>query len=272
MFENSYGITKRFDFVVDVIERLRPMRVLDIGCGTGANLTAPLARRFPTIEFVGLDSDPASIEFARKAGPSLNTRYHVELAAEDLGRFDLVIASEVIEHVEDPDQFLAFLHGRLNTGGQVVLTLPNGYGPFEMVSLAETLLHLSGIYGVLRWCKRRVRGEKQVAAAVDSLAISPHINFFGFGEIRSAIAFAGFEIAVTRPRTLFAGFGFDQLMTAPRLLAWNARFADRLPAPLVSGWMFLLRPTAAASGGSPFRRGAYARLRRYLNDKRWRLR
>lgn len=272
MLENSYGIAKRFEFVVDVVERLRPLRVLDIGCGTGANLTAPLARRFPTVEFVGLDSDPASIEFARQAGPALNTRYHVELAAEDLGRFDLVIASEVIEHVEHPDEFLAFLRGRLNTGGQVVLTLPNGFGPFELVSLAETLLHLSGVYAVLRWCKRRLRGQGPAAPAADSLAISPHINFFGYGEIRSAIAFAGFEIAVARPRTLFAGFGFDQLMTSPRLLSWNAQVADRLPARLASGWMFLLRPAAGGPGGRPFRRGIYARLRRYLNEKRWDLR
>ncbi|MCG9059544.1 class I SAM-dependent methyltransferase [Laribacter hongkongensis] len=270
MLENSYGIAKRFEFVAGVIERLHPLRVLDIGCGTGANLTAPLARRFPNVEFVGLDSDPASIEFARRAGPALNTRYYIE-AVEDIGHFDLVIASEVIEHVELPDQFLAYLRDRLNIDGRVVLTLPNGFGPFELMSLVETLFHLSGIYAVLRWCKHRLSDQTPSVPAVDSLAISPHINFFSYAEIHSAIAFAGFEVEVMRPRTLFAGLGFDQLMTAPRLIAWNARIADRLPAQLASGWMFVLVPACTASA-TAYRRGVYARFRRYLNEKRWHLR
>lgn len=271
MLENSYGIAKRFDFVAGVVERLRPLRVLDIGCGTGANLTAPLARRFPTVEFVGLDSDPASIEFARQAGPALNTRYHVEVAVEDLGHFDLVIASEVIEHIEHPDEFLAFLRGRLNACGQVVLTLPNGLGPFELVSLAETLLHLSGLYAMLRWCKRRLCGQGPAAPTADSLAISPHINFFSYRQICATITTNGFAVSEYRSRTWLCGLVFDQLLRSPRAIAWNAEVADRLPPQIVSDWMFVLE-SAAATSASLYRRGPYARLRRYLNEKRWKLR
>ncbi len=272
MLENSYGIVKRLDFVSGVISQLRPHRVLDMGCGTGSNLTAPLARNFPAIEFVGVDSDPASIQFARQADPTPNASYFVEPPAGDRGTFDLVIASEVIEHVENPDEFLRSLLRRLTTDGQVILTLPNGAGPFELVSLVETMLHLTGVYACLRWCKHRLRGSAPPPPAVDSLAISPHINFFSYREILSTIAFGGFEVVEARSRTLFAGLGFDHLMTSPRQLAWNASVADRVPMQFVSGWMFLLRPSRVRERGRPYRRGVYARLRRYLNEKRWNLR
>ncbi len=272
MLENSYGIVKRFEFIARIIEQTRPRRVLDIGCGTGANLTAPLARRFADVEFVGIDSDRASIEHARQAGPTQNTRYHVEASEEDLGCFDLVIASEVIEHVQAPDEFLGFLLRRIPPGGRVVLTLPNGLGPFELASLVETLMHLTGVYAVLRWCKRKILGLPPPQTAVDSFAISPHINFFSYREISEVIESAGFEIVETRSRTLFAGLGFDHLITSERLVAWNASIADRLPARLASGWMFLLRPGSASASRKPYQRGIYARLRRYLNEKRWKLR
>ncbi|KAF0100132.1 MAG: hypothetical protein FD187_1386 [bacterium] len=271
MLENTYGIAKRFGFVAGVIDRLQPDRVLDIGCGTGTNLTKPLAERFPCTTFVGMDSDPASVDFANREDCPANARFHLDGELSDPGYFDLVIASEVIEHVEDPDAFLAFLRERLTPGGMLLLTLPNGLGPFELASLAETLMHLTGIYAVLRWIKRRLRGQAIATTAADTLAISPHINFFSLRSIRSAIAFAGFEIVESRPRTLLCGFGFDQLLTSSRMIKWNTEVADRVPMSFASAWMFLLKPAAPASAEA-YHRGAYAQLRRFLNEKRWHLR
>lgn len=271
MFENSYGIAKRLDFIAGVIVGCRPARVLDIGCGTGANLTAPLARRFDDVEFVGVDSDAASIAFANRENGGANVRFLVEQDAGELGTFDLVVASEVIEHVEYPDAFLAFLRSRLAPDGRLVLTLPNGWGPFEFASLFETLLHLSGIHALLRRLKHRLRGRPASAPVADTLAVSPHINFFAYRQLCALLADNGFAVLEYRPRTLFCGFGFDQLMTSPRLLAWNARSAESLPPQLASGWMFVLA-SAGAVATPAYRRGAYARFRRYLNEKRWHLR
>jgi SAM-dependent methyltransferase len=265
--EDTYGIVKRLDFVAGLITRLRPSRVLDVGCGTGANLTAPLAGRFPGTEFLGLDSDPASIAYAQRQNAHRNARYALagEAAA---GTFDLVIASEVIEHVEAPDAFLDTLRSRVSPGGKVVLTLPNGYGPFELVSLAETVLHLSGVYGVLQRLKRSLAGTKTGGSTSATLAVSPHINFFSYRVILGLIAGHGFRILEYRARTFLCGLGFDQVIRSPRSIAWNARVADRLPPQAVSAWLFLLEP-GGTSDGSAYRRGRCARLRRRLNEKRW---
>ncbi|MDH4377717.1 MAG: methyltransferase domain-containing protein [Ramlibacter sp.] len=274
MLEDSYGIAKRIEFVAGILGSSRPARVLDIGCGTGSNLTVPLARRFPETNFLGVDSDRTSIDYANQEYSANNLSFRVREDVEDLGQFDLIIASEVIEHVEAPDDFLVFLRSHLAPGGRLVVTLPNGWGPFELTSLFETLLHLSGLYAILRALKRRLRGNPLVNVTVDTLAISPHINFFSHGEINNLFARQGFRVAGYRPRTLLCGFGFDQLMASQRVILWNSRWVDRLPPPLASAWMFLLSPedNPTAQLPPPFRRGLYARLRRYLNEKRWHLR
>ncbi len=271
MIENTYGNRKRLDFVVGVISRYRPARVLDMGCGTGANLTALLAARFPGTQFVGVDSDEASIAFARRENLHGNARYVPETEAGSLGTFDLVIASEVIEHVEDPNALLDFLKSRLIAGGKIVLTLPNGYGPFEFASLIETILQLAGIYWALRTIKRFLRGASAGTGAADTLAVSPHINFFSYRLIRRVITGCGFNILEYQPRTFLCGFGFDQIMKSGRVISWNADVACGLPPQVVSAWMFLLE--AGGESRQPvYRRGAYARLRRYFNEKRWKLR
>lgn len=271
MVENTYGIRKRLDFIAGVISRYQPSRVLDMGCGTGQNLTALLADRFRDIRFVGVDSDAASIAFARRENRCGNALYALEAEAGGLGDFDLVIASEVIEHVEDPEAFLDLLKDRLTLNGKVILTLPNGHGPFELASLVETVLQLTGIYGALRAVKQVLHGASAGPPTADTLAVSPHINFFSYRLIRSLITACGFKILEYRPRTFLCGFGFDQVMKSGMIISWNAAIAERLPPQMVSDWMFLLE----AGGGrlhSVYRRTACAQARRYLNERRWKRR
>ena len=271
MIECTYGLQKRLDFVANVISITQPSRVLDVGCGTGVNLTELLAQQFSQSHFTGIDSDATSIAFAKSNCKAKNVQYLIQSDALDLGHFDLVIASEVIEHVEDPFAFIQFLRSRLTSTGCVVLTLPNGYGPYELASLVETLMHLTGVYGILRALKRVLFPKPAVSATVDTLAMSPHINFFTYSSVRSLIAASGFRITKFRPRTFLCGFGFDHLIKSKRLVAWNAEVSDRMPAQCASAWMFLLTPTES-NRSIVYQRGYGARLRRFLNEKRWKLR
>lgn len=271
MIEDIYGISKRLDFVVNVVTESNAKRVLDVGCGTGANLTGLLAQHFPETQFIAIDSDAASIACATRENQSSNARYLVESDAVNLGAFDVVIASEVIEHVDDPDAFLDKLRGLLVPDGRLVLTLPNGLGPFELASFVEAVAHLTGVYRVLRTIKRLIRPGKACSVAAGTLAVSPHINFFSYRQIQAVIAAGGFRVLVYRPRTFLCGFVFDQLMQSRRAIDWNARISDRLPPQLASAWMFLLASESSRSGAA-YQRGSYARLRRYLNEKRWGLR
>src|SRR3989338_11002539 len=61
--DNTYGTQKRLRFMQEKIERFQPKRVLDVGCGTGSMVTVPLARKYPHIQFLGIDMDSESIRF-----------------------------------------------------------------------------------------------------------------------------------------------------------------------------------------------------------------
>ncbi len=270
--EDSYGTGKRLAFICEAIRQVRPGNVLDIGCGVG-QVCYPLAKQFPDVFFHGVDNDGASIEHARRnhVAPNLTFGYEYDPCGQE--KYGMIIASEVIEHVEAPDEFLMSLRRKLMDTGRLILTLPNGYGPFEWAAIAEALLKLVGVYSLLRKLKGFVTvGEP--AARIDpvTLALSPHINFFSYSAITSLLTQTGFAIERYSPRTFLCGFGFDQMIRGERLLNWNSRIADRLPPCASSDWMFLARPGQANGGGRAYKRGFLAKARRYWYEKQYGLR
>lgn len=272
--EDLYGYAKCAGFISEAIARYGSRRVLDIGCGTGEKLTVPVANANPRTAFVAVDADARSISHAQTVAAAANVQFKplADLDADE--RFDLVIASEVIEHVEAPAAFLAGVRARLTPGGRVLLTVPNGYGPSELAASLEAVFTLTGVLPLARWLKRALlRSPRPAPAARDTLAVSPHINFFSWGALQRLVQTAGFRVAQYRPRTLFCGFGFEYAIRSPRALRWNAEAADRVHPRCVSGWMLVLEPAGGpAQPPREHRRGAFAGMRRWLNEKRWGLR
>jgi len=64
--ESSYGNQKRLQFISRYVHEKKPATILDFGCGTGLDITIPLAEQFPCIQITGIDSDGISIDFAQK--------------------------------------------------------------------------------------------------------------------------------------------------------------------------------------------------------------
>ena len=120
---------------------LRPLEgktALDVGCGAGL-LAEPLARLGATV--TAIDAAPELIEAAKAhaAGAGLTVDYRC-VAVEHLdGRFDLVTAMEVIEHVADPQGFVYSLVSRLAPNGLLLLSTPNrtAWSRLLTITLAE---------------------------------------------------------------------------------------------------------------------------------------
>ncbi|HUF80094.1 MAG TPA: methyltransferase domain-containing protein [Burkholderiales bacterium] len=265
--EDPYGRRKRLRFCRQLIAAAQPQMVLDVGCGTG-QLTGALAGMFPGVHFTGVDSDAASILHARAGWALPNLEFGCTERLADAQVFDLIIASEVLEHVEQPGNFLAILRDKLTGRGRLLVTLPNGYGPFEIFTLLQTVLAVTGLHALLRRLKHRLAGRPPVTAsnAADTLAVSPHINFFSHRAVRRLFADSGLRLVQYQPRTLLCGFLLDQALSHFGLCEWNAAVADRLPAAFSSDWMFVLEK-GPSSGQPAYERGWLSRLRRRLNER-----
>jgi 2-polyprenyl-6-hydroxyphenyl methylase/3-demethylubiquinone-9 3-methyltransferase len=128
---------------------LAGLEVLDIGCGGGL-LAEPLARLGAKV--TGIDPMEESIEVARWHAEEARIEVAYEAATVDEivsagRRFDLVIASEVVEHVADVPGFLAAMSEATRPGGLAILSTVSR-------SLRSFLEAIVGAEYVLGWLPR----------------------------------------------------------------------------------------------------------------------
>ncbi len=89
--------------------KLSPRQVCDVGCGAGEVL-AELARMLdPGVVFTGYDISPQAIQLAESRAGSDLSFVLGDITTLTTPRFDLLLAMDVVEHVEDPFGFLRSL-------------------------------------------------------------------------------------------------------------------------------------------------------------------
>ena len=98
-------------------------RVLDVGCGTGANIQA-FEQIAPT---VGIDQSMDALKFCRMRGIERVAHSAIERLPFREGTFDIVTALDVLEHTDDDMLALRAIHGVCRSNGLLVVTVP-AYG------------------------------------------------------------------------------------------------------------------------------------------------
>lgn len=95
--------------------------ILEPGCGTGGNF--PMLARYGRI--FAVDADESAIGFARSRGIAQVERGALPAAIPFGGQcFDLVVMTDVLEHLDDEAGTLHALHGRMRPGGWLLATVP----------------------------------------------------------------------------------------------------------------------------------------------------
>lgn len=102
-----------------------PLNIADFGCGRGW-LSNKLSH-FGNV--TGFDISEKAIANAQHSYPGINficLDASTSIPPELTGKFDLVVSSEVIEHLHDQASYLKNIYSLLRTGGEVLITTPNG--------------------------------------------------------------------------------------------------------------------------------------------------
>jgi SAM-dependent methyltransferase len=256
--ENVFGHTKKARLMREALGRMRGQRqqdleVLDVGCGNGAALTRFLAVGGNRV--LGIDTHEPSIECAKRYVnvPGVEFRLAtIESLLKEDRRFDAVVFADVLEHVHEPERMLAAGVQLLRPGGRVLVTVPNGFGPFELESSLSRLPALgpASIWTIDRFVAVLNRFVfKGAWTEVVQPADLPynlecgHVRFFNQQGILAVASQAGLT-PVRKTGVSWLSGPYTNYLFAPSrsFCAINTRLADILPFRMLSAWFFELTP------------------------------
>lgn len=160
---------KRYKFFLECINRVkerlgRKIRVLDAGCGDGYWLWR--LRDLQEVKLTGVDYNPLRVERARQVAP------HAKVILSDLmdfcsgEPFDVVLLSQVVEHVENDIELLKKARKLLHANGTLIVGTTNEGSPLHQEKITRL-------------------GDKYM---------TDHVHFYTEEEIVSKLQQAGFTI------------------------------------------------------------------------------
>jgi len=209
------------------------LRILEVACGVGG-ITLPLARLGARVR--ALDIDPADIAALKSRAQAMRLT-NLEATVEDAfsfradERYDVVVASEVIEHVLDPDALLANTVRHMATGGLLIVTTPNGYGPWELSNYVRPR-HVARRWNWLR----RAAGKPPYVAGTGP----DHCQHYTRGRLITMFRRHGLEV--------HRFMNSDFVLTISKSLRrhrvfgeFDADVANLVPHWMASGWYVALR-------------------------------
>lgn len=98
-------------------------RILEIGSGAGYTLKW-LKSKFPQAETVAVEGF-AEVEGQLAANVDRAIIHDLEKGLPDVGKFDLVLALDVLEHLRNPERVLEQLVPMMNPGATLIVSVPN---------------------------------------------------------------------------------------------------------------------------------------------------
>ena len=177
--------------------------VLDLAAGSGA-----MCQRLHDLGMHPEAVDYVAENFKAESFPLTQADLNEDLKPQLVGRFDGLVASEIIEHLENPRHFARQCFRALRAGGRMVLTTPNLENPGSMAEFVRS--------GEFLWFSDR------------DYTTQGHITPLTQSQIRKAFEEAGFGL-------LWAGsFGKGASRSAGspllKILARCLSAASRIPA------------------------------------------
>jgi len=167
--ESGWWFRARRDILFRLLPRQkRDLKILDVGCSGGAFLKALIERGYTNIW--GIDISPRGIERARSLGiKNVEVRDAADTGFPDES-FDIVIASDTLEHIKEESKALREWYRIVRSGGQLFVFVPAHqflWSGHDMVN-----------HHIKRYSKKELQGA--VAAAGFQVMRARYWNFLLF--------------------------------------------------------------------------------------------
>lgn len=232
-YNSSYK--KKLEFIVSTIEKysitnnkkIDELEVLEVGCGEGAT-TLPLSSLGCNIRAFDVD-EKAIINLSNQIKKRKTNNIIISVDngysfASDI-KYDIIIASEVFEHVTEPLKMASNIKKTMNKNSQIIVTTPNGYGPWE---IRNRLFY----YPIVR--NNIIRQLLNKPKYIEGTG-PDHCQFFTKKTIVKLFSALGFnKVSFKKSDSILAALPFGQ-----NIGRIDIKLADILPSELASGWYFV---------------------------------
>lgn len=162
-------------------------RILDVGCGDGR--LAALVKDFLGAEVYGADISKRGVTIAKSLGIKAKVADIAKKIPFADNFFDLVICTETIEHVADPDTLLKEIHRVLAPTGTLLLTTPN------LSSWTNRFLFMFGIYPIFMEASTEAKvGYGFFSRFFNSDQLVGHVHVFNLKALMDIIKFHHYSI------------------------------------------------------------------------------
>ncbi len=249
---NRYADIKRLKYITDTLAKnVKPgASVLDVGCGNGI-ISRGVGEKGYNV--YGIDISDKAIEKAKSLTKLSNVSFDV-ISAEDLvaagKRYDAVICSEVIEHLNHPEKLLSVLYQSVKDDGILIVTVPNGMGPREVLVTKPVIAMQKKNNWKWRMLLRVKKGLGYNGTTVQSDADDlTHVQFFTKKSLEKLADQNNFKI-VDFGKTNFVDdvFPFSLVTRKMKFLQrWDAAVAESLPAAFTGSFVSVWKKKEAAA-------------------------
>jgi SAM-dependent methyltransferase len=191
------GRRRLFSRIIRCLDVQNDSPVLDVGSSTGTNLR--LLRDLGFANIVAIDSSPSAAQLCARMGLPPVTLGDACALPFEAGTFALVLATDIIEHVDEDDLAIREVFRVMEFGGIAIFTVPafqSLWGPqdelshhkrrYRMPQLTEKLLgagfqvlesyHFNYLLFLPIWLARRILSLSKVQLRSENDINSPLIN------------------------------------------------------------------------------------------------
>lgn len=245
-------VEKKRSLLDGLLSKENLISVLDFGAGNGKSFSEYINRNYPSVKLTIFDTSNESLGQITWVNNNVIVSDDWEKIKNN--KYDLIIASEVIEHQADPVIVMTALRNCLSENGILLITIPNGFGFTELCSFIKkyTTQYLS------------IRPSN---SDVFTLADSPHLTFFSKDTFSKVVRDSGFKV-VRKGNVVFSHFILirylsDRWSVILRLNFFSSNF---MPSWACDDWFYILTKDAV-SQTKTYKISWFTKFRAKLNVK-----